>query len=178
MKEQEVAKVYAQALRSIGKDSNVDVVNELVKFNDALNVSTDLEQVMFLDAFSDEEKTSIFESLSSKLNLNSTVSNFIKYLITEKRVNLINQIYKEVVVMDDEEKGFLKGTIEGSSQSIDDGAKTKLINHLEKKLGKKINLDYKKNEKVTAGYRVSVGDYLLDASLDNQLDQFKKTIQF
>ncbi len=178
MKEKEISKVYAQALRSIGKESNIDVTNELVKFNSALNTSNELEQIMFLDAFSDGEKLGVFESLSSKLNLNNTVSNFIKYLINEKRISLINQIYKEVVVIEDEEKGFLNGTVEGFGNSIDDSTKQKLISHLEKKLNKKINLEYKKNEKITAGYRVAVGDYLMDATLDNQFEEFKKTIMF
>ncbi len=178
MKEQVIAKTYAQAIRSISKDEGFDAVAELVKFNSAVNVSTDLEQVLFLEAFSEEEKTGVLEDLSKKLGIHQTVQNFMKYLVNEKRMSLINMIYKEVVIMDDDEKGFLKGSIQGATDSIDEETKKKIIEHLEKKLNKKVNLSYEKNEKITAGYRVSAGDYLMDASLDNQFDEFKKTIMF
>ncbi len=178
MKEQVIAKTYAQAIRSISKDEAFDAVNELVKFNNAVNISSELEQVLFLEAFSEEEKIGVLEDITNKLGIHKTVQNFMKYLINEKRMNLINMIYKEVVIMDDDEKGFLKGSIQGSSESIDDETKKRIIEHLEKKLNKKVNLSYEKNEKITAGYRVSAGDYLMDASLDNQFDEFKKTIMF
>jgi len=178
MKEQIIAQTYAQAIRSISKDEGFDAVEELVKFNSAINVSSDLEQILFLEAFSDEEKSGVLEDITNKLGVHKTIQNFMKYLISEKRINLINMIYKEVVILDDDEKGFLKGTIEGASENVDEPTKKKIIEHLEKKLNKKVNLSYIKNKKITAGYRVNAGDYLMDASLDNQFDEFKKTITF
>ena len=83
----------------------------------------------------------------------------------------------EVMVADDYEKGFMRGTIEGHSEAIDEAYKEKLINHLKESLyGKTPILDYKKNENITAGYKVTVGDFQLDATIDNQLQSFRDSV--
>ena len=48
--------------------------------------------------------------------------------------------------------------------------------YLQQKLGKEAILEYKKSETVTAGYRVTVEDLQLDASLENQLEKFKDSV--
>lgn len=176
MKEQEISKVYAESINQIASEKSVDVVSEIAKVADLLNKSNQLEQLLFLDTFESEDKVSVFNELAEKVNLHPLVSNFMVYLIEEKRVNLFNQIYKEIVSIDDREKGFLSGVIEGSQGQVDENFKNKIGAYLNKRLGKQVNFSYEKNEKVTAGYRVKVDDLLLDASLESQLEQFKKTI--
>ena len=52
----------------------------------------------------------------------------------------------------------------------------KITAYLKGKINKDCKLDYVKNGKITAGYRVTVEDLQLDASLDNQLNKFKETV--
>ena len=85
-------------------------------------------------------------------------------------------IIKEVIVMDDARKGFIRGTIEGTDVQIDQAFKTKIENFIKEKIGRVPHLDYVQNPNLTAGYKVTVEDLQLDASLDNQLEQFKQSI--
>jgi F-type H+-transporting ATPase subunit delta len=78
--------------------------------------------------------------------------------------------------MDDERKGFMKGTIEGTDVQIDPVFKAKIESFLKTKFGRTPNLDYVQNKNLSAGYKVTVEDLQLDASLDNQLEQFKNSI--
>ena len=78
--------------------------------------------------------------------------------------------------MDDERRGFIKGTIEGTSVQIDPVFKAKIESFIKGKLGREPHLDYVQNSNLTAGYKVTVEDLQLDASLDNQLNQFKQSI--
>lgn len=176
MKEQIIAKAYAQSIVELATELKQDLVGELTKLTEVINKSNDLETLLFLDLFTAEEKLSVLNEIMKKLNLSQTTVNFMHFLIDQKRIGLMPIIFKNVIVIDDHNKGFLRGTIEGSEESIPADVKEKLKAYLQQKLGKEAVLEYKKSAKVTAGYRVKVEDLMLDASLENQLDQFKTEI--
>lgn len=177
MKEENTAKIYAKSFLELGKENNINFAEELTRLTETINISNDLENVLFLDVFSQEDKFSVFNSIAEKISLHKVTIASVNYLITEGRISLLPLIFKEVIVIDDHEKGFLRGTIEGSSDSISDEHKDKLLASLKSQIsGKEPILDYIKNEKVTAGYKVTVEDLQLDASVDNQLKHFKESV--
>ena len=177
MKEANIAKVYAKSFIELGKENNISFAEELTKLTETINVSNELENVLFLDVFTNDEKTSVFNAIAEKINLSKITIACIQYLITEKRLGLLPLIYKEIIVIDDHEKGFLRGVIEGATDSITDEYKAKLLNAVKNHLGgKEPSLEYKKNDSITAGYKVTVEDLQLDATVDNQLRHFKGSV--
>lgn len=176
MKEQIIAKAYAQSIVELATELKQDLIGDLTKLTEVINKSNELETLLFLDVFTNEEKLSVLNVVMTKLGLAQTTVNFMQFLVEQKRIGLMPMIFKNVIVIDDHNKGFLRGTIEGSEDSIPAEVKEKLKAYLQQKLGKEAILDYKKSETVTAGYRVTVEDLMLDASLENQLDQFKNSV--
>ncbi len=176
MKEKNVAKAYAKAIFELGENAGVNVADELTKLTEVINNCNDLENLLFLESFTIEEKSSVLTEIISKLGLSTIVTSFLKFLLEEKRFSILPLIFKEVVVIDDHKKGFMRGTIEGSSDSLSEEYISKVQAFLKEKLGLNPQLNYIKNEKITAGVRVTVEDYQLDASLDKQLDNFKESI--
>jgi F-type H+-transporting ATPase subunit delta len=176
MKEQAVARVYAKSLLELGDDKKVAIADELIRLTEVINKTNDLENVLFLELFTLEEKKNVFIEVAKKLNLSPITTETVKYLIDEKRIGILPLIIKEVIVMDDERKGFMKGTIEGHDLQIDQAFKNKIENFLKNKFGRQPQLDYVQNANLSAGYKVTVEDLQLDASLDNQLEQFKQSI--
>ena len=176
MKEAIIANAYAKSIYSLGVEMNVDVAAELTKFTEAINGSNDLETLLFLDVFTYEEKSEVLNIILEKLSLSGLTKNALNYLIQEKRINLFPMIFKNIIVIDDHKKGFLRGVIEGQGADVEEGFKKKLETYLREKLGKETQLTYVQSEKVTAGYKVTVEDLQLDASLDNQLNILKDTI--
>lgn len=176
MKEALVARAYAQSIYQLGEEQKVDVTAEMTKLTEVINENNDLETVMFLDVFTIEEKQAVMKDVLSKLGLSSLVSNVINFLMEEKRLNIFPLIFKEMVVLDDHKKGFMRGVIEGREEQIDKAFEEKIFSFLKQKLGTEPVLKYEKNEKLTAGYRVTVEDLQLDATLDNQLKQLKSEI--
>lgn len=176
MKEQIIAKAYAQSIVELSDEQKLDLATELTKLNEVINKSHDLETLLFLDVFSPEEKLSVLNVVMSDLKLSQILINFMQFLIFEKRIGLLPMIFKNVIVIDDDRRGFLRGTIEGSEESIPEDVKAKLKNYLKSKLGKEAVLDYKQNEEVAAGYKVTVEDLQLDATLENQLEKFKDSV--
>ena len=177
MKEQNTARIYAKSFLELGKENNINFAEELTKLTLTINSSNDLENVLFLDVFSDEEKLDVFKAIAEKIKLAPIVTLAVKYLIEEKRIGFLPLIFKEIIVIDDHEKGFLRGVIEGSADSISEDYKNKLMAAIKKELGgKEPLLEYKQNNKVTAGYKVTVEDLQVDASVDNQLKHFKDSV--
>lgn len=177
MKEQNIARIYAQSFIQLGKENNIDTAGEITKLNDVINTSNDLENVLFLDVFTNEEKLSVLDAICAKISLAPVMKAAINYLVQEKRISLMPLIYKEIIVIDDHERGFLRGTIEGSSDSISEEEKNKLLAKLKKYTGdNKIIVDYKKSEDISAGYKVTLDNLQLDASVDGQLENLKNDI--
>ena len=177
MKDKIIAKVYATTFIELGKADGVNVAEEIISLTEVINSSNDLENVLFLDVFTVEEKEAVFTAISDKIKLSKIIKSSILYLIREKRISLLPLISKEVIVIDDQDKGFLKGTIEGSEDSISEEYKTKLLTEIKKYLGKvEPVLEYVKTSSITAGYKVTVGDLQLDATIDNQLKSFKNSV--
>lgn len=176
MREQAVAKIYAKSLLELGDEKKVNIADEMMKLTEVINKSNELENVMFLELFTLDEKKAVFIEVAQKLNLSQITTETIKYLIDEKRIGILPLITKEVIVLDDDRRGFLKGTIEGTDVQIDPAFKAKIETFLKNKLGREPQLDYVQNSHLSAGYKVTVEDLQLDASLDNQLEQFKQSI--
>jgi F-type H+-transporting ATPase subunit delta len=176
MKEKSVAKAYAKAIFELGESNNVNVADELTKLTEVINASNDLENLLFLDVFTAEEKLSVLNEIVSKLGLSTIVVSTLKFLIEESRLGMLPLIFKELVVLDDHKKGFMRGTIEGAADSADEATVTKVKAYLKEKLGVDPELNYVKNEAITAGVRITVEDYQLDASIDKQLKDFKDSI--
>jgi len=176
MKEQIIAKAYAQSLVELSEENKLDLAEELTKLTETINKSNDLERVLFLEVFTAEEKLSVLDVIMAKLSLSQLTKNFMHFLVQEKRIGLMPMIFKNVIVIDDHKKGFLRGTIEGSEESIPADVKEKLKSYLKSKLGKEPVLEYSQNGNISAGYRVTVEDLMLDASLENQLEKFKESV--
>lgn len=176
MREQIIAKAYAQSIIDLAKAENVDVATEMTKFNEVINKNNNLENVLFLDVFTADEKVAVATDIFAKMNLSSIFKRFFMFLIQEQRLPLFPLIFKEVIVIDDHNRGFLRGTIEGAGNDVPADFKQKMQSYLEQKLGRKCDLDYKQNDKITAGFKVTVEDLQLDASLDNQLNKLRNSI--
>lgn len=176
MRAAETAKAYAAALYELGESAKADISKEMTDFTEIINGCNDLENVLFLDVFTIEEKTAVLDGISGKVKFSELFKNFLAFLLDQNRMSLYPIIFKEMVVIDDHKKGFIRGTIESGEANIDEGDKKLLTSFIEKKTGKKASLDYHSSDAVTAGYRVTVGDLQLDASIDKQFDNFKHTI--
>lgn len=177
MKEQNIARIYAQSFIELGKQNNVDTAEEMTKLNDVINASNDLENVLFLDVFTNEEKLSVLDAVCEKISLAPIIKAAVDYIVQEKRISLMPLIYKEIIVIDDHEKGFLRGTIQGSNDQISETEKEKLLGSLKKYIGdKKIIVEYKKSEEISAGYKITLDNLQLDASVDGQFENLKNEI--
>ena len=176
MKDIITARIYAHALLEMAEDQKIGLVEEIVALTKIINSSNQLENVLFLEVFTADEKKAVFQDIAKKASFSALLTTAINFLIEERRIGLLPLITKEVVVLDDERRGFLRGTIEGAEDVVDPQVLAKVKAFLKTKLGREPSLNYIQRPGISAGYRVTVDDLQLDASLDNQLEQFKKSV--
>ncbi len=176
MSDSNVAKIYARSLIDLSKDEKVDIVKELTDFNVLINKSNEFENLLFLDVFTVDEKIDVLKIIFEKNSYSTLLKNFLNYIVLEKRIGMLPLIFKEIIVIDDHNKGFMKGTIEGIEEKISKEDEKTLNDYIKKHIGIKPELNYEKNNNITSGFKVTVGDYQVDASIDNQLDKLKETI--
>lgn len=173
---QNISWTYAKAITQLAEEKQVDIAKELTEFNVLINKNNDLETVLFSDVFTIEEKKDVLAEVFKKFKVSPMVSDLLNFLLQEKRIGVFPMVFKDVVVIDDEKKGFLRGVIEGPGTSMDEAQKKKIISYLKGKLNKEVELEFVPSTQITAGYRITVEDLQLDASLENQLDKLKESL--
>ena len=176
MKNETISRSYALALLEISKETGVDVKTDLDKVWNLIRESAEFESLLFMDVFSVEERKSILELVFEKLQLNKLTTNFIYFLIENKRFSLFPSIYTSLTMEKDFADGFITGIVEGSDENPDSEVIEKLKTHIEKELKQIAKLDYKQNMNITTGYKITCGDLQLDATLENQFDRLRKDI--
>lgn len=134
----QVSKIYAKSLIDLS-EKEATIVEDFAAFMHLINSSTELENVLFMEMFNQAEKMAVLEDITAKLNPAQTVKNFLFYLVGERRIGLLPSIYKDLIVMDDDRRGFLKGTIEGADDAIDAASVEKFKNIFLKNLEKMQN---------------------------------------
>ena len=176
MKNETISRSYALALLEISEEESIDVKADLDKIWSLIRESSELESLLFMDVFSVEERKDVLDLIFEKSQLNKLTTNFIYFLIENKRFSLFPSIYTSLTMEKDLADGFITGIVEGSEESPDNEVIEKLKAHIEKELKQIAKLDYKQNDKITTGYKITCGDLQLDATLENQFDRLRKDI--
>ena len=176
MDNSQISKAYANAISEIAEKENIKLNEEIIKFSELISSSNDLENILFLDVFTAEERILILDEIFKKEDFSSLLKNFVKFLVIEKRFNLFNTIFKEIIIREDLKLGFISGIVEGHHENPDKDLMDQIKSYLEQKLGLKTKVEYKVNKNITAGYKATVGDLQIDATLENQLKKFKQDI--
>ncbi|MFN8369996.1 MAG: F0F1 ATP synthase subunit delta [Bacteriovoracaceae bacterium] len=176
MKDRIIARAYAKSLIELGEQQKLDIVKEITDFSELISSSNQLENLLFLDVFTIDEKKAVLIDIFNKAQYSNLLKNFIFMIMDEKRLSLFPQIFKETVVIEDDRKGFLKGTIEGAETQLDPAVLEKIKKFLEEKIKRKPFLTYIQNGNISAGYKITAEDLQLDATLENQLEQLRENI--
>jgi F-type H+-transporting ATPase subunit delta len=110
----------------------------------------------------------IFEKRISKDSLN-----FIEFIVSRKRENILPAIGKRFLELHDEHLGIANVSV-ATSTEFTDGQKKILQSRLESILKKKVKLNFKIDLNLVGGFIAKVGDTLYDASIKHQLDLLRK----
>lgn len=162
---------YVEALYYSTNNSldRTQIEKDLQKFVKISNDNSNLKKILKDPRIEEEVKFEIIDEIVGKEN--NLLLNFLKLLVKEKRVNLIERMLLEYEKMmrNSKKELFIKIIV---SSEIDDNQIDKIIQKF-KDIYKVSTVKYsiEINEEILGGIKVVVGNTVYDASIKRQLDQ-------
>ncbi len=173
-----VAKRYAKALFSVGKEENKleAYQQELNSFAQILRESPELRDALTNPVYPTDMKARLMTDLAGAFKLSPIMSNFMKLLVEKRRILYVNDIAEILQKLTDELMGVKRAVVTAPIPLSED-AKERIQTALEKATGKKIVLSTEEDASIIGGLVVRAGDMVWDGSVRTQLLDIKESIK-
>ncbi len=172
---EEIGEVYARSLFEVAKERGVldDVHDQLGQFADALDSNRDLSVFLFSPYFSTEEKKDGLKRAVT--GIDPVFENFLEALIERHRTPAIFRIRSRFEELWDDEKQLLPVEVTSSVQ-LDPGTVESIGSRIREQTGRTVELSSKVDPDILGGIVLRVGNFVLDASIRNRLNQLRKQV--
>jgi ATP synthase F1 delta subunit len=172
---EEIAEVYARALFEVAKERDIldEIHDELGAFATALEENRELAVFFFSPYFSSEEKKNGLQRAVT--GANPVFMNFLETLLERHRMPVIFRIRARFEQLWDEENKLLPVEITSSVQ-LDKEIVAQIGDRIGEQTGQKVELSSKVDPEILGGLVVRVGNFVLDASIRNRLNQLRKQV--
>jgi ATP synthase F1 delta subunit len=172
---EEIATVYARSLFEVAKEQDkLDTVrDEIGEFADALNGSRELQMFLFSPYFSTQEKS---DGLGKAVSgADETVTNFLELLVEKHRMPVIFRIRAELDQLWEEENKRLPVQVTSAVELSKETVK-QIGDKIAEQTDRKVDLSSTVDPDILGGIIVRVGNSVLDASIRNRLENFRKQV--
>lgn len=172
---EEIAQVYARALFEVAKERDIldEIHDDLGAFTDALEENRELAVFFFSPYFSSEEKKDGLERAVT--GADPIFMNFLETLLERHRMPVIFRMRTRFEQLWDEENKLLPVEIT-SSVELDKEIVAQIGDRIGEQTGQKVELSSKVDPDILGGLVVRVGNFVLDASIRNRLNQLRKQV--
>jgi ATP synthase F1 delta subunit len=172
---EEIAVVYARALFEVAEERDLldEMREQLGQFADALDTDRQLAIFFFSPYFSTEEKK---DGLRRAVQgAEPTFMNFLEALIERHRMPAIFRIRARYDSLWDEAHQLLPVEVT-SAVKLDDATVAHIGERVGEQTGRKVELSSHVDPEILGGIVLRVGNFILDASIRNRLEQLRKQV--
>jgi F-type H+-transporting ATPase subunit delta len=172
---EEIAQVYARALFQVAKEHDeLDAVREqLGQFVDALDQNREFAVFFFSPYFSTEEKK---EALNRGIEGATDIfMNFLEALVERHRMPAIFRIRTRFEELWDDERKLLPVQVT-SAIELDQAIVKEIGDRVGEQTGRTVELASTVDPEILGGIVLRVGNFILDASIKNRLEQLRKQV--
>jgi ATP synthase F1 delta subunit len=172
---EEIADVYARALFQVASDrGQLDTVREqLAQFVDAMSANHDMKIFFFSPYFSTAEKK---DGLRRTVEgAEETFMSFLETLVERYRMPAIFRIRARYEELWDVEMKLLPVEVTSAVQ-LDEAIVRSIGEKIGRQTGNKIELTSVVDPEILGGIVLRVGNFILDASIRNRLNQLRKQV--
>jgi F-type H+-transporting ATPase subunit delta len=148
---------------------------ELLRFQELLQASSELREVLVNPSVPFSSKRRIVEELAQRLQLLKMVVNFILILVEKARIARYDEVvaaYEDVL---DERRGILRASVY-SSRELSLSVRKKLQKAVTDWSGKEVRLNYHLDDSLIGGLKMQVGSQIHDGSIRTQLDEIQRRL--
>jgi F-type H+-transporting ATPase subunit delta len=172
---EEIAQVYARSLFEVAQEHGRldDLREQLGQFADALNDNRDLTVFFFSPYFSTDEKKDGLHRMVE--GAEPIFINFLEALIERHRMPAIFRIRTRYNELWDDENQLLPVEVT-SAVELDEATVRSIGERIGEQTGRKVELASHVDPDVLGGIVLRVGNFVLDASIRNRLNQLRKQV--
>jgi F-type H+-transporting ATPase subunit delta len=172
---EEIAQVYARSLFEVAQELGLlDAIREqLSKFVEALNEHREMATFFFSPYFSSEEKKDALHRVLD--GAEATFMGFLEALIERHRMPVIFRIRARYDALWDEANQLLPVEVT-SAIELDEQTVRSIGDRIGEQTGRKVELSSTVDSGILGGIVLRVGNFILDASIRNHLNQLRKQL--
>jgi F-type H+-transporting ATPase subunit delta len=178
VKNQVIAKRYSRALFNLAREEKAieQYGSELDGFNQVLKDLPDLENALRNPLYPEAVKKTLFLKVASQLGLSPIVRNFLTLLVEKGRIRHLPEIADYYHRLMDEHSNISRAKVKAAAQ-LGDAEIGEIAAALEKKIGRKIIVEFEVDPTLIGGVFAQIGDFVLDGSVKRQLINFKESLK-
>ena len=178
MKNQVVAKRYSRALFNLALEEKAveRYAGELDSFNQVLKNLPDLEDALRNPLYPEGAKQTVLQKVSAQMELSPIINSFLSLLIERKRIRHLPEISNYYHRLIDESSNISRAKVKAAVQ-LADAEVNEIAAALEKKIGKKVLVEFEVDPSLLGGVFAQIGDFVLDGSVKRQLINFKESLK-
>jgi len=163
-----VARPYAEAAFELAREENaLPVWAEMLRLASRVSADSQVSAAMENPKLSAGDRESLFLSICGDA-LNAQGRNFIRVLVGAERLAVLPEIRSLFESLKDDAEGVARAQIV-SAFPLTGAELDSLTAALEKRFGKKIEATVSVDEELIGGARITVGDTVIDASVQGEL---------
>ena len=178
MKNLIIAKRYSRALFNLAEEAKAieQLGKELHEFHEFLKQFPDLGNALRNPLFPEAARRKLFETVTSQVELSPIMKSFLKLLIEKKRIQYLPDIADYYDRLIDEHSNIARAKVK-SAVKLNETELGEIAASLEKKIGKKIVVEFQQDASLLGGVYAQIGDFVLDGSVKRQLLNFKESLK-
>jgi F-type H+-transporting ATPase subunit delta len=173
-----IAKRYSTALFNLAKEEKAieRYGKELDGFKLLLKELPDLGNALRNPLYPDAGKKKLFTKVAKKTKLSPIMKSFLTLLIDKKRIQYLPDIGDYYNRLIDENSNIARAKVKAAVQLGEEDL-AEIAATLEKKVGKKIIVEFEHDPALLGGVFAQIGDLVLDGSVRRQLLNFKESLK-
>ena len=167
------AQRYAKATLSLATETKTDeqINNDMKLIAKTIAESNDLANMLKSPVISASIKKSVLSEVFK--NTNKTTLDLINVLVSNNRIDILNQVAVKYNQLFDESKGIQRATVT-TAVALTDELKKKVLAKAKELTGKDVEVRNIVDESIIGGFILRIGDVQYNASIANQLNTLKR----
>ena len=169
-----IASRYARALANVlGPQGDFGALSkELEDFAALWRESNDLRQVLVSPTVPVEQKRSVLDTILERLGTSTTAGNFLRVLLVNYRMSLLEEVLQAFGKVANERLGIVEVQVL-FAQDLAPDEQNALRGKFAELTGKKVEMEFRREEKLIGGIQARVGSMVYDGSAQGYLERLR-----
>lgn len=174
---EEAVSRYSAALVSLAKDEGKleQYKFAVLSIQETFNINPELLKYLKSYFVTESDKNRVIDEISKDFKLKN-LTNFLKLLVLKHKIYLFKDIAKEITKDINFELDIYEGFVY-STEPLEKGKIDEISQVISKKIGKKVELKNRLDERLIGGVKVVVHDHVFDGSVKYKLETLKEQLK-